>query len=101
MLMKKILLEFIMMAVLIILSGIVLANDAFRKSEHDSSAMKEQLRTMDNETISAYRTELQHRIRDRAGINKIYRVRNRNSIVDGNQYFYAGGSVDRYRTIRL
>ncbi len=100
--MKRILWEMIMMIVLIILSGIVLADDFLSKSDNELLGMKEQVQKMHTETgMYAYRIQLKNKMRNIDGLNQIYLELERNQLVNDNQYFYAKGSIERYEIISL
>ena len=100
--MKRILLEIIMVTALIIVSGIVLADDFLSKSDNELLGMKEQIQKMDTETrMHTYRIELKNKMRNIDGVNQIYHKHNHNQLVNDNQYFYAKGSIERYGNIRL
>ena len=100
--MKKILLEIIMVIVLIIVSGIVLAEDFISISNNELLGIKEKIEKIDTETsIYTYRIELKNKMRNIDSINQIYREHDRNQLVNDNQYFYAKDSIERYGIIRL
>ena len=100
--MKRILLEIIMVIVLIIVSGIVLAEDFISISNNELLGIKEKIEKIDTETsIYTYRIELKNKMRNIDSINQIYREHDRNQLVNDNQYFYAKDSIERYGIIRL
>lgn len=97
--MKRMLLEFTMVLTLIILSGIVLADDFFHQSDDTFSTIRDQQRTMESETRYARRLDLKNRMKDMDGINQTYYERNR--LVESHQYFYAKGRAEQYKTIKM
>ena len=100
--MKRILLEFIMVIALIITSGFVLADDFLSKSDNELLGMKDQIQKIHTETgMYAYRIQLKNKMRNINGLNQIYRELDRNQLVNDNQYFYAKGSIERYGIISL
>jgi hypothetical protein len=102
MMMKRILLEFIMVIALIILSGIVLADDFLSKSDNELLGMKEQIQKMHTGTgMYAYRIKLKNKMRNIDDFNQMYREHDSNQLVNDNQYYYAQGSIERYGIISL
>jgi len=100
--MKRILLEIIMVIVLIIVSGIVLADDFLSISDNELLGIKEKIEKMHTDTsMYTYRIELKNKMRNIDGVNQINLEHKRNQLVNDNQNFYAKGSIERYGIIRL
>ena len=100
--MTRILLEIIMVIALIILSGIVLADDFLSKSDNELPGMNKKMQKMDTEIkIYTHRIELKNKMKNIDGVNQIYLEHNRNQLMNDNQYFYAKDSIERYGIISL
>jgi len=91
--MTRILFEMIIVLVLIIVSGIVLADDFISISDNELPAIKEQIKKTDNDFgIYTYRIELKNKMNTIDGVNQL---------VNDNQYLYTKDSIAQYGIISL
>ncbi len=97
--MKRMILEFIMVLHLVILSGIVLADDFFHQLDAMFSITEDQKQWMENNTGYIRGLDLKKRMKDVDGIKQTNYERNR--LVGGYQYFYAKGHSNQNKIIKL